>query len=88
MFSPTISNDKIFRFAYASFGDESKAKCTIKKDISVLLYPTTLETKFVPAFFKEEDEQGQGIDPDRSKRQVSFVMKLLASLALVMLCIS
>jgi len=40
------------RFAYANYGDESKAVCTIKKkEISVLLYPTTLITRFIPAFF-------------------------------------
>ena len=52
----------IFRFAYANGGDESlpPAQCKIKKDISVLLYPTTLITKFIPAFFTEGQQQ-QGL---------------------------
>ena len=68
-----FTNQLIFRFAYASFGDESKAECTIFKETSVLLYPTTLQTKFVPAFFTQGNNLGQEIGGDwrQSKRQVS-----------------
>ena len=49
-----------FRFAYANGGDESlpPAQCKIRKEISVLLYPTTLITRFIPAFFTGGQEQG------------------------------
>ena len=49
-----------FRFAYANGGDESlpPAQCKIRKDISVLLYPTTLITRFIPAYFTDGYEQG------------------------------
>ena len=32
-------------------GDESPKTCRLRREISVLLYPTTLITKFIPAFF-------------------------------------
>ena len=49
-----------FRFAYANGGDESlpPAQCKIKTEISVLLYPATLITRFIPAFFTEGYQQG------------------------------
>ena len=59
-----------FRFAYANGGDESlpPAQCKIKTEISVLLYPTTLITRFIPAFFTEGYQQGSNspwITPSR-----------------------
>ena len=44
-----------FRFAYANGGDESlpPSQCKIKTEISVLLYPAILITRFIPAFFTE-----------------------------------
>ena len=49
-----------FRFAYANTGDESlpPAQCKIKTEISVLLYPAILITRFIPAFFTEGYQQG------------------------------
>ena len=67
-------SDFCFRFAYASFGDESNAECKINQKMSVILYPTTLQTKFVPAFFRQASKKDQRISHFRSKRQVSSVL--------------
>ena len=61
----------ISRFAYANIGDESLFQCKLKGDISVLIYPTYLQTKFVPAFFNQDNDRNQDINGYRSKRQVS-----------------
>merc|ERR1719270_2702824 len=39
------------RFALANKGDESIQQCGYPKDTSILLYPTYLVTRFIPAFF-------------------------------------
>jgi len=39
------------RFAVANKGDESIQQCGYPKDTSILLYPTYLVTRFIPAFF-------------------------------------
>ena len=41
------------RFAVANKGDESipPNQCGYPKDTSILLYPTYLVTRFIPAFF-------------------------------------
>ena len=76
LISPIISTDVYFRFAYANFGDESKAECTIDQATSVLLYPTTLQTKFVPAFFTQSNELGQRNGANRYTRQVSSIKNI------------
>ena len=39
------------RFHYSAYGNEEKEVCSLKREISVLLTPTTLLTKWIPALF-------------------------------------
>lgn len=43
------------RFLLSENGDESIKQCGFPKDKSILLYPTYLVTRFIPAFFQDEE---------------------------------
>ena len=64
------TNEYEYEYEYDS-GDASERTLTLarnKREASILLYPTTLQTKFVPAYFSDDPDQQVG--KSRTKRQV------------------